>query len=168
MIRWHADVVALLKPLSEIRPHYRDPLTEDIDAVNAQIDRIGVCRPILASRRTGQIVGNRGLYEALLSRGETQGPVIYTDDANDEEELFLLVSLYAITAEAFNDPSLEVPILKELAESDWGLLGTGYDISIFERRAQELEEAMENAFGEGPPVIRCPECNHEFEIDRVR
>lgn len=168
MIRYHDDARRLLKRLDLIRPHYRDPISEDVDAVNALIDRVGVYAPILVSRRTNQILAGRGLYEALMSRGETYGPILFTNDETDEEELVILVAEYAITAEAWNDPGLEIPILKELADSDWGLLGTGYDIGILERRASEMEEAMEHAFSEGAPTITCPKCRTTIEIDRVR
>lgn len=168
MIRYHADAMRLMKPLDSITPHYRNPITEDIDAVNALIDRVGVYAPILVSRRTGQVLAGEGLYEALLSRGEEYGPILFTDDETDEEELVILVAEYAITTEAWNDPGLEIPILKELAASEWGLTGTGYDDSILERRAQELEDALEQGFGEGPPTITCPSCHVTIEIDRVR
>ena len=168
MIRYHDDARRLLKRLDLIRPHYRNPITEDIDDVNAHIDRVGVYSPILVSKRTGQILAGGGLYEALLSRGETHGPILFTDDETDEEELVILVAQYALITEAWNDPGLEIPILKELAESDWGMVGTGYDHSILERRAQEMEDALEAGFSEGPPTITCPKCHATIEIDRVR
>ena len=168
MIRYHDDVKRLLRPLDQIRPHHRSPISEDVDAVNILIDRVGVGWPILVSRRTGQVIGNPGLYEALLSRGETEGPILYTDDETDEEELVILISQYAIPREAWIDPSLEIPLLKELMASDWGLEGTGYDEGIFERRQNEIEEAMDAAFGEGVPTIECPKCHTTIEIDRVR
>jgi hypothetical protein len=168
MIRYHDDARRLLKRLDLIRPHYRNPITEDIDAINELIDRVGIYAPILVSRRTSQILAGPGLYEALLSRGETYGPILFTDDETDEEELVILVAEYAITTEAWNDPGLEIPILKELYESDWGMRGTGYDDSIIERRAQELQDALETTFGEGPPTVTCPSCKKTFEIDRVR
>jgi hypothetical protein len=168
VIRYHEDVRHLLKRLDLIRPHYRDPLDADVDEINVLIDRVGVGWPIIVSRRTGQILGNRGLYEALLSRGETHGPVLFTDDETDEEELVLLVSQYATIREAWLDPGLEIPILKELMQSDWGLAGTGYDTSIFDRRQAEIEDAMAEGFSEGAPTIECPKCHTTIEIDRVR
>lgn len=168
MIRYHDDARRLLKRLDLIRPHYRNPITEDIDEVNAHIDRVGVYAPILVSKRTGQILAGSGLYEALLSRGETHGPVVFTNDETDEEELVILVGQYALLTEAWNDPGLEMPVLKELYESEWGMRGTGYDSSIIERRAQEMEDALETMLGEGPPTITCPKCHATIEIDRMR
>ena len=168
VIRYHEDARLLLKRLDLIRPHYRNPISQDVDAINALIDRVGVGWPILVSRRTGQILGNAGLYEALLSRGEVHGPILFTDDTTDEEELVILVSQYALTSEAWIDPGLEIPILKELMTSEWALEGTGYDVGIFERRAQEFEDAMAEGFSEGAPTITCPKCHATIEIDRMR
>lgn len=168
MIRWHEGIQDLMRPLASIRPHWRDPLTEDVDVINERIDRIGVFAPILASKRTGEILAGRGLYEALLSRGCVMGPVLEVDDETDEEALVVLVSSYAIVQEAWLDPGLEIPLLKDLVESKLGLIGTGYDNGIFERREAQLEEEMSEAFGEGPPTIECPSCHATIEIDRMR
>ena len=167
MIRYHDDARRLLKRLDLIRPHYRNPITEDIDDVNAHIDRVGIYAPILVSRRTGQILAGGGLYEALLSRGVAMAPVMEADDEDDEEALVMLISSYAIVQEAWLDPGLEMPLLKELAESKLGLFGTGYDETIFARREMEMEDEMARN-GEGVPTITCPSCHALIEIDRMR
>jgi hypothetical protein len=166
VIRYHDSVKPLLLSLAPIRPHYRNPVSVDPDQVNALIDRLGVYWPILVSSRTGEIIHDLGLYEALLSRGETHGPILFVDDDNDEETLAALTAHYAIIREAWLDPGIEVPNLKELAETDWGLLGTGYDDSIFERRLAEMNEIIDGL--ETTPTIECPHCHATIEIDRVR
>lgn len=168
MIRVHDSLRPLMSALANITPHYRNPVSYDIDGVNHLIDRVGVCWPIIASARTNEILFDGGMYEALMSRGERFGPVIYLDDANEEEALVILVAHYAFVQEAWLDPGLELPLIKDLMATEWGLVGTGYDDGIFDRRMTELEEAMENGFGEGPPTVTCPGCHRVFEIDRVR
>lgn len=168
MIRYHPGVRPLIRDLDRVVPHYRNPISVDPDVVNQLIDRIGVYWPILISARTGEVLHDLGLYEALLSRGETRGPVLEVDDANDEEALVALTAHYAIIQEAWVDPGIEMPNIKDLLATDWGLLGTGYDESIVDRRLAEMQEAIEAGFSEGPPTIQCPSCHATIEIDRVR
>ena len=53
MIRYHDDARRLLKRLDLIRPHYRNPITEDIDDVNAHIDSAARSRDSARLRSSG-------------------------------------------------------------------------------------------------------------------
>lgn len=166
MLRIHEDLLPLMRPLDTLTPHYRNPISYDVEEVDGLIDRVGIHWPIVVSRRTNEILFDAGLYEALMGRGEVEGPVLYVDDTNEEEALVMMVSFYARIQEAWVDPGLELPLIKDLMETDWGLVGTGYDASIFDRRMAELQEGFDSH--EGAPTVQCPSCKTTFEIDRMR
>lgn len=168
MIRYHTGTVELMRRLDSIHPHQMNPLSEDVEEIDRTIDRVGVFLPIVVSSRTGDILAGEGLYNALLARGETEGPILLADDESEEEALVMLLASYAHIQAAWVDPGLEVPVLKTLMETEWGLVGTGYDEGIFDRRMAELQELSEGIMGEGPPTIQCPNCHTTIEIDRMK
>lgn len=163
MIAFHQHAETLLHPLDDITPHIRNPVNDDVEEIIAHVQRVGVYNPIVVSRRTKEILGNYGLYEALLALGETHGPVLWVDDDNEEEAVVIMLGLYAIPAMAWIDPGLEIPLLKELLETERGLIGTGFPEEILANRLAELEE---DSMGfEGAALIQCPNCHHRFESD---
>ena len=164
MIRYHTAVEPLLTPVDTVTPDPRNANNGDVDAIIESILVNGCYRPIYASALTREIVAGHHLYAALLEMGAGVIPVQWIDGDREQATRILLAD-NEIARLAKMDYSLLVDLLANLAETEKGLLGSGFT----PERHDELRLLALDQGGfavpdpePDPMPHRCPECHHEW------
>ena len=169
MLRFHKGLMDLMVPINNLRPTEDNPNNGDVDEVVASMLRWGVYAPIIANEADGRIIAGHTRYAALMELGAKMVPVVWAQPTDDTEHLGMLLGDNRIARLARMDETLELEAMRQLAESDKGLTGSGYiDLDIERLAARLLKEQMEplqiNLGGSGPErlihEIECPECHH--------
>jgi site-specific DNA-methyltransferase (adenine-specific) len=113
-----------------LTPHprnYRGHPPEQIEHLKASITEHGLYRNVVVARGDVILAGH-GVVIATVELGVALVPVVRLDiDPDDPRALKLLAGDNEITRLADDDDGALAAILKELADSSVGLLGTGYD-----------------------------------------
>jgi ParB-like chromosome segregation protein Spo0J len=172
VIRFHPALEPLMVPAQSIHPHPQNANNGDVDEIVASVLTNGCFRPIYATRE-GTIVAGHHLYAALLELGAMMVPVIEVDvDASGARRILLADNRIAALARV--DDGLLMDLLKEVADEDRGLTGTGYD----DRYLDALRDRL-RAEATGPlefdlrgteglvHTITCPECGHSWVRSKV-
>lgn len=141
-------VKALLEPIDTVRQHPRNANNGDVENLMESIQVNGFYTAITAIRSTGEIVAGNHRYQALLGLGATEIPVIWLDkDATGA--LRVLVTDNESSRMAQMDKAGQLALLQDLAESEIGLMGTGFDEDKMELLLQQVAEDAEAPIGEG-------------------
>lgn len=154
--KWHAAVKPLLVPADSIKQHQQNPNNGDEDVVRESILQNGVYRPIFVSAKTREIVAGHTQYavevQLQLDAGidEPMVPVMFIDGGAAEAKRILAVDNGA-AAKAKMDDGLLLQLLRELEQSDAGLLGSGYDADDMAKLARDDSDQLGD--GDGEPGV---------------
>lgn len=113
----------LLRDITTIAQHPRNPNNGDVDAIVESILTVGYTAPVIVQASTGYIVAGNHRYAAMLELGEDTIPVIEVN-WDDETTLRHLVGDNHIAEMARRDEAQLLDILQELSDTDAGLAGT--------------------------------------------
>jgi len=171
MIFVHESLMGDMVDATEVVPHQENANNGDVDEIVSSMSRVGIYRPIIASRRTRRILAGHHVYEAMLREGFDKVPVKFVDVDEDQERVILLGD-NGIARRAWMDPALEIDLLKKVLtsaeEPHWALMGTGYDEAMVAALVQASATPF-RADSMGTPetsmLVTCPNCNHEFELE---
>lgn len=150
----------------QIRQHEDNINNGDIEAIIESLRTNGCYRPIYVSSSSSRILAGHHLYQALLALGETQVPIQWVDNLDAEEERRILYADNKLASLAMLDKGLELAMLKDLQNTDKGLMGLGVD----DEYVSLLEEDQATGFSGGEPEgmegidqeVECPHCGHTF------
>jgi ParB-like chromosome segregation protein Spo0J len=165
----HESLMPDMVDAALVKPHHENANNGDVDAIVESMDRVGIYRPIIVSRRSGRILAGHHVYEAMLREGFEQVPVKYVDVDEDKERVILLGD-NGIARRAWLDPALEIDLLKRVMEAgddvSESLLGTGYDAQM----VAALVQAHSTPFHpSGSSVnsrdVTCPACGERFTLE---
>jgi hypothetical protein len=158
--------------LDQLKPHernYRGHPDDEIAHIMESIRSNGFYRNIVISQ-DGTILAGHGVVEAARKLGIEHIPAYRVDyDANDPRAIKLLVSDNEISHLAASDDRALTELLRELNETDLGLLGTGYDdmmlanLLLVTRPASEIEDLDAAAQWVGMPEYDI-EGEHQIKI----
>lgn len=126
-VRIPAMLEPLLRDITTVSQHPRNPNNGDVDAITESMLTVGYTAPIVVQAATGYIVAGNHRYAAMLGLGATQIPVIEVD-WDDETTLRHLLGDNATAALGRRDEADLLGLLRELAATDEGLVGTGYSV----------------------------------------
>ena len=136
-------------PLAKLKPHprnYRQHPEEQLAHIVASIKLHGFYRNIVTARDLTILAGH-GVAKAAALAGQTEVPVVRLPlDADDPRALKLLAGDNEVGRLAETDDRVLTDMLRELAQSDGGLLGTGFDetmlagLVMVTRTEQELSD----------------------------
>lgn len=146
---------ALPVAVAELRPHprnYRAHPEDQLAHIVASIRAHGFYRNVVAARDLTILAGH-GVVAAARSMGMSTVPVVRLElDADDPRALRLLAGDNEIGRGAEVDDRVLTDMLRELASSEGGLLGTGFDSAMLSALAMVTRPASEiggaNAAGE--------------------
>lgn len=124
-VRFHPSLDPLLTDIGEVRPHPDNARNGDVDAIAESMRQNGVYRPIIAQRSTGYVLAGNHQYAALMSMGSAKAAVVFVDVDKDEARRIMLADNRTADLGGYDD-GLLLRILAETAQTDAGLLGTGY------------------------------------------
>lgn len=165
MIRMLApELEALMVDATSIHPHPHNPNNGDTEAIVESMVTDGVYRPIYASRASGNIVAGHHVYEALLSQGMDRVPVLFLD-VDEEEELRILAKDNRIAQLAWMDPALELALVKRIASTEQGLVGTGYDDQWMLKAVTAASVPFVPQGDLSSVQVTCPNCEHTFDLE---
>lgn len=157
-------------PLGDVKPHprnYRVHPPDQLEHIAQSIREHGFYRNVVVARE-GTILAGHGVVEAAKAMGLTEIPVVMVDlDPNEPRALKLLAGDNEMLKLAEVDDRVLTEMLKELSESEGGLLGTGFDekmlaaLLMVTRPASEIRDGNEAAewvgmpaYDEGGPQIK--------------
>jgi hypothetical protein len=133
-----APLAELAVPISELRAHPRNPRRGDLEAIKESLERHGQYRPVVANRRTNEVLAGNHTLLAARALGFERIAVSYVDVDDDQAKRILLADNRTNDLAGYDGHAL-VELLEELPE----LEGTGYDRAaldelIFELHGPEL------------------------------
>ncbi|MCA1666664.1 MAG: hypothetical protein LC793_04540 [Thermomicrobia bacterium] len=153
-------------PLSHLKRYARNSKDHDIGLLHESIARFGFTDPMAIDEGSGELVEGHGRLDTLLEQernhdplprhmkmvdGQWAAPVVrgLTFDDDFERRAYILAS-NKITEMGGWHEELLLDELRELAESETPLLGTGYDLD-------DLDQMLsDQAFRDAPPPEPTP------------
>lgn len=159
------ELEALKVPIGDIHTHPENANNGDTEAIVESMVRDGIYRTVYYSRATGNIVAGNHTYLAQVSEGATHVPAIPLD-LDYEGELRVLAKDNQIARMAWMDPGLELALVKKIAATPQGLLGTGYPDGWLEKAlAAAATPYVPGSAAPNTRDVTCPNCDHTFEIE---
>jgi DNA (cytosine-5)-methyltransferase 1 len=113
--------------IDSIETHPKNVRQGDIGAISESLKAHGQYRPIVVDKRTNRILAGNHTWKAAKSLGWTQITAGFIETKDDDEALRILLADNRTTDLASYDDSGLAELLKELAETDEGLIGTAFD-----------------------------------------
>jgi len=113
--------------IGSIDAHPKNVRQGDIGAISESLKAHGQYRPIVVDRRTNKILAGNHTWKAAKALGWQQISVGFVETKDDEEALRILLADNRSTDLASYDDSGLAELLKQLSETDIGLVGTMFD-----------------------------------------
>jgi len=161
---FHEQSRGLLVPIDQVSPYENNANNGDVDIVRDSIETNGFYGAVIAQKDTGVLIAGHTRYEALLSLGATQIPVIWVQTSNVQAARMRLVDNRS-TRMGKDDPALLLEELQEILEADKDMLlaGTGYLETDLEEIRRLLDEPLDFddedfAKQRSHHVCVCPQC----------
>lgn len=161
---FHEQSRSLLVPIDQVSPYENNANNGDVDIVRDSIETNGFYGAVIAQKDTGVLIAGHTRYEALLSLGATQIPVIWVQTSNVQAARMRLVDNRS-TRMGKDDPALLLEELQEILEADKDMLlaGTGYLETDLEEIRRLLDEPLDFddedfAKQRSHHVCVCPQC----------
>jgi len=132
------DMEVVTVDVEEIRQHPSNANNGDIDAIEESIMVNGFYAPLFVQRSTGYIIAGNSRYAAALGVGLLQLPVIYFD-VTDTQALRMMLVDNESARKGFNDESQLAAVLAQLAESEIGLRGSGFEEEDLRKLTRDLD-----------------------------
>lgn len=155
-------------PISLLKPHERNVNQGDFGAIAESIETNGFFGCLVVSRRTGHILVGNHRYHVAKSQGFSELPCAYVD-VSPEEELRILLADNRTARLGMDDEAGLAALLAELASTDIGLTGTGFDGDDLDALIGSLTtpdfgpaSIEDQGRLDQKAKVACPECGHEF------
>lgn len=128
-------------PVSELTPHPDNANIGDVEAIKQSIRVNGFYAPIIAQASTGYIIVGNHRFRAAQELGAVTVPVIFLD-VDDEQAMRLMLADNRTARLGHDDMEALGAALSQLAESEVGLLGTGFTPLDLQRLLIETDERL--------------------------
>jgi ParB-like chromosome segregation protein Spo0J len=147
MVRIDPALEHLLVPLDAIHQHPDNPNNGDLDSLTESIRVNGFYSPIIVNE-AGQIIAGNHRYQAMIGLGATHIPAVCVD-ADSEATIRMMLADNKITRNGWDDGAIVAALLKDLAETDIGIIGTGWNEDDLARMAAEADTPLHFGNEEG-------------------
>lgn len=149
---------------SALRLHPDNPNEGDVGAITESIATNGFYGALIVQRSTGYVIAGNHRLIAAVDQGIDTVPVIWLD-VDDEQAARLLVADNRLTRIGmFVDEPLK-RILTNLAMTEVGLAGTGFDGDDLDDMMREAAEPLErNRIKRFKVSVRCDDADHQAEV----
>lgn len=121
------NIKHLIVDIDSIKTHPKNVRQGDIGAICESLKAHGQYRPIVVDGRTNQILAGNHTWKAAKSLGWQQISAGFVETKDDDEALRILLADNRTTDLASYDEAELANLLKDLAETDEGLIGTAFD-----------------------------------------
>lgn len=147
-VRYADGLWPLMVPIDSIRQHPDNYNNGDVDAIIESITVNGFMSPLIVQKSTGYIVAGNHRWQALHAMGATEVPAVMADLSDDRAKRYLLADNRTAKL-AVTDDAAMFALLRELSESEDGLIGTGFDQNAYEQLLLDLANPEPIGEGEG-------------------
>jgi ParB-like chromosome segregation protein Spo0J len=138
----HTELKIEHEPIDNVSPHPENANNGDIQALDESIDVTGFYAPIIVQASTGYILAGNHRWEVMKARHEETIPVVYLD-VDEIEAKRIMVADNRITRLGQDDPAVLLQLLEEIAATDNGLVGTGFDAAYMQDLIEGMDEKLE-------------------------
>lgn len=119
------DIQNLAVPVASLKPHPRNVRQGDVGAITESLKHHGQYRPIVVQKSTGHILAGNHTYKAAKALKWKEIAATYVDVDDDQALRILLMDNKANDLATYDDSAL-VDMLRELAQTELKLDGTGF------------------------------------------
>lgn len=163
-VYFHDESAPLLVPIEQVKPYENNANNGDVDVVVDSIRTNGFYGAVIAQAGSGILIAGHTRYEALLSLGATQIPVIWVK-VDDVSAARMRIVDNRSTRLGRDDQSLLLEELQRIMEADDALLlaGTGYleeDLDTLRDLMQEPLDFDDEEYAKqrSGHICECPKC----------
>lgn len=146
-VRIRSGLTDLLVPIDSVRQMDCNPNNGDLDSLTESIRVNGFYSPIIVNE-SGQIIAGNHRYQAMIGLGATHIPALRVD-ADAEASVRMMLADNKITRNGWDDGAIVAALLKDLAETDIGIIGTGWNEDDLARMAAEADTPLHFGNEEG-------------------
>lgn len=166
----HASIADLAVPISTLSLYRKNPRQGNVERLAESLEANGQYRPIVANRRTLEVLAGNHTMKAAQQLGWSEIAVTFVDVDDADAARIVLVDNRSSDAAGYDDLAL-AEVLQSLDDLD----GTGYtddDLEgILSDLADDLDEPRDDGDGDGdldnfdddPWTVECPSCGHAFD-----
>ena len=151
-----------------IKPHPKNVNQGDKGKIYQSIQDNGFYGACIVQRSTRLILAGSHRWDAAKQSGMPAVPVIWAD-VDDDAALRIMLSDNATARAGSDNPAALAELLAELAGTETGLAGTGFDENDLQTIIDGLAGPMFDPVGideqgrlDEKAKVTCPECKHEF------
>ena len=130
--------------INTVEPHPKNVRQGDIGAISESLKAHGQYRPIVVDKRTNRILAGNHTWKAAKALGWSQISAGFIETRDDDEALRILLADNRTTDLASYDDAGLADLLKQLAETDEGLIGTLYDGDALDQLIADIETNNDN------------------------
>jgi ParB-like chromosome segregation protein Spo0J len=167
---------AVYVPIDSVREHPRNFREHDEGIIAHSITELGrgeAWRALVVQKSTGYVLVGNGQLKAHRLRGDAEVPVLYRD-VDDDLALAILLADNWIPRRGRDMPSELLDVMRELQTERMLFEAAGADDDDVEALAQEVADldspldlgASKPSRAKRPIRALCPECGHEFDVER--
>lgn len=125
--------------IGSVKNHPRNVRQGDIGAISESLKDNGQYRPIVVQRSTGHVLAGNHTLKAAKALGWKEIAATYVDCDDDRALRILLADNRTNDLASYDDNAL-ADLLKELATSELGFIGSGYDGDDLDRLLNDLDD----------------------------
>lgn len=126
--------------IDSVETHPKNVRQGDIGAISESLKAHGQYRPIVVDKRTNRILAGNHTWKAAKTLGWTQINAGFIETKDDDEAIRILLADNRTTDLASYDDVELANLLKDLAETDEGLIGTAFDGDALDQLLMDLEQ----------------------------
>lgn len=138
--------------ISTLRPYPANPREGDVGAIVESLETLGQYRPIVVNKRTMTVLAGNHTLKAAESLGWTEIAVTWVDVDEETAERIVLVDNRTNDLATYDSSTL-VELLADLAATDDGLAGTGYDGDALDELLADLNTPLTNEEQRPDPTL---------------
>ncbi len=154
--------------IDSVQTHPKNVRQGDIGAISESLKAHGQYRPIVVDKRTNHILAGNHTWKAAKTLGWTQINAGFIETKNDDEAIRILLADNRTTDIAAYDDAELVDLLKGLAETDEGLLGTAFDGDALDDLVRIVEGGMHGALDALDEWKNMPDYDQEDKLSAFR
>lgn len=161
----HEAIAHLAVDVESLHPHPRNVRQGDVGAISESLRQHGQYRPVIVQRSTSFILAGNHTWKAAKSLGWQKIAAQVLDVDDDAALRIMLIDNRANDLAMYDDRQL-ADLLKELTNTDQGLVGTGYSADLLDDLIKDIETPLLDEFEtldvDIPTEHRCPKCGYEW------
>jgi hypothetical protein len=138
----HSAINKLAVNIDSLVPHPRNVREGDVGAISESLKHNGQYRPIVVQKSTNHILAGNHTWKAAKALGWDKIAVTYVD-VDDESGLRILLADNKTNDLASYDNGALIELLKELNESEQGLVGSVYDGDDIDELLSDLQNSYD-------------------------